>query len=114
MDRNPVDWYEGMFLRPQHFQTQDRHYQHQLSQNFDGIAPFPWGVRSLEIDQDALNAGRLVIRRLRARFPSGKILNIPQDQQISPLPVRQILATGQEVEIHVAPSCKACPRVRNC
>ena len=102
MDRNPVDWYEGMFLRPQHFQTQDRHYQHQLSQNFDGIAPFPWGVRSLEIDQDALNAGRLVIRRLRARFPSGKILNIPQDQQISPLPVRQILATGQEVEIHVA------------
>lgn len=102
MDRNPVDWYEGMFLRPQHFQTQDRHFQHQISQNFDSIAPFPWGLRELLIDQDALNAGRLVVRHLRARFASGRLLNIPQDQQLAPLPVRHLLASGQEADIHVA------------
>jgi type VI secretion system protein ImpJ len=102
MDRNPVDWYEGMFLRPQHFQTQDRHYQHQLSQNFDSIAPHPWGIHSLEIDQDALNAGRLVVRHLRARFASGRILNIPQDQSLDPLPIRSLAGSGQDLEIHVA------------
>jgi len=113
MDRNPVDWYEGMFLRPQHFQTQDRHFQHQLSQNFDSIAPYPWGVRELVIDQDALNAGRLVVRQLRARFASGRLLNIPQDQQLAPLPIRQLLTSGQEADIHVAVPLTFQPETRH-
>ena len=49
-----VHWYEGMFLRPHHFMTAQRHWFHQagLSERFD--LHYNWGLRSVAIDLDAL------------------------------------------------------------
>ena len=42
-----VLWTEGLFLRPQHFQQQDRYHEHNLSARVGRITPYPWGVTAL-------------------------------------------------------------------
>ncbi len=102
MDHNPVDWYEGMFLRPQHFQTQERYRKRGLRQNIDFSVPYAWGLRHLEIDEDALRNGRLLVRQLQARFRSGTVLDIPIDRSLDPIAIRPVLDQSGEVEIHIA------------
>ena len=40
-----VLWGEGLFLRPQHFQQQDRYHEGRLNQTARALHPYGWGVR---------------------------------------------------------------------
>ena len=42
-----VVWQEGMFLRAQHFQQQDRHAEHLLQARVAPLRAHPWGVTEL-------------------------------------------------------------------
>jgi type VI secretion system protein ImpJ len=79
MAARPVHWHEGMFLRPHHFQTAQRHWQYvnHLDEKWDHH--YNWGLRSLELDQDALANYRCVVRSLKARLRDGSLLSIPED-----------------------------------
>lgn len=44
-----VLWSEGLFLRPQHLQCQDRHHDEKLWSMAGVVHPFPWGVRRASI-----------------------------------------------------------------
>jgi len=49
--RSKVVWSEGLFLRPQHFQQQDR-YLHQFVESRVGpLQPYAWGVHEIEVDR---------------------------------------------------------------
>ena len=51
----PVYWYEGLFLRPQHFQMQDS-FQQSYSQKLNSfLSPFVWGFIEYEIVNTELN-----------------------------------------------------------
>ncbi|MDG4584969.1 MAG: type VI secretion system baseplate subunit TssK, partial [Candidatus Competibacter sp.] len=39
-----VVWSEGMFLRPQHFQQQDRYLEALVRQSCRHLRPYDWGV----------------------------------------------------------------------
>ena len=56
-----VVWQEGMFLRAQHFQQQDRHTAHQLQARAAPLQAHPWGLTELTLDRDLLAAGRFAI-----------------------------------------------------
>src|SRR5690348_10980817 len=56
-----VLWGEGLFLRPQHFQQQDRYHEARLNDTAHALHPYCWGVRKLELDHDALKADTLRI-----------------------------------------------------
>jgi type VI secretion system protein ImpJ len=79
MTARPVHWHEGMFLRPHHFQTSQRHVQHlnSLSEKWDHH--YNWGLRSLDLDQDALANYRCVVRSMKARLRDGSLVAIPED-----------------------------------
>lgn len=50
----PVHWYEGMFLRPQHFQAADR-YWHELNDTaLQWQQAYGYGLRHFQLDVDAL------------------------------------------------------------
>ena len=51
---NKILWSEGLFLRPQHFQQQDRWVEQALKARVAALGPYWWGVSELEIDRDAL------------------------------------------------------------
>ena len=54
-----VVWQEGMFLRAQHYQQQDRYFEHLLQARAAPLVAHPWGVTELALDRDLLAAGKL-------------------------------------------------------
>ncbi|MFL0357685.1 type VI secretion system baseplate subunit TssK [Erythrobacter sp. GH1-10] len=85
-DRNRVAWREGMFLRPQHFQAQDRFIESFVAARHDWALPYSWGVAELEIDQGLAELGQFAIRSARGIMPDGTPFSIPADMP-SPQPV---------------------------
>ena len=74
-----VLWSEGMFLGPQHLQQWDRHAEGLIDERLKTIQPRFWGFTELEIDRDALHAGRFVLGRCRGVFHDGTCFRIPED-----------------------------------
>ena len=85
---NRVLWGEGLFLRPQHFQQQALHFEHLLRDCLHANCTAPWGLRGVEIDTEALNAGFLRINRLEILFPDGTAFAAPASE---PLPLQRNL-----------------------
>ncbi len=81
--KNRVIWSEGMFLRPQHFQQHDRFIESRINGRARGLKAHDWGFSLLEIDQQQLLAGKLVILRACGIFSDGTPFNIPQDDQVT-------------------------------
>ena len=71
-----------MFLRPQHFQQSDLFNAAQRRQLAGLLHPFPWGVRRLEIDVDALETEVLRIQRCEIVFPDGLTLRYPEAAEL--------------------------------
>ena len=42
---NRVVWEEGMFLAPQHFQAQRRHFEESLGHTIDALFPFAYAPK---------------------------------------------------------------------
>ncbi len=76
---NRVVWQEGMFLRAQHFQQQDRHLDHRLRTSLAMLHPYPWGVASMVIDRDLLATGRFALSSATGLFEDGTAFTIPGD-----------------------------------
>lgn len=76
---NRVAWREGMFLRPQHFQAQDRFVDAQLRARADCLRPWPWGFTQLTIDEDLAGFGKFGLIRASGVLPDGTPFSIPAD-----------------------------------
>ena len=53
-----VTWQEGMLLRPQHLQHNDRYYHQQLARRSQLSQGYAWGFLTLEIDPQYLEMAR--------------------------------------------------------
>lgn len=98
---NRIVWREGMFLRPQHFQQQDRYLQSQLERRSGVLRPYPWGVRRLELDQALFKHGKIALSRCEGVFDDGTPFEIPDGEE--PSPVLEVTgdATGMTVYLVV-------------
>ncbi len=77
-----VLWGEGLFLRPQHFQRTDAYHESRLHQTANALHPYAWGVRSIQIDQEALSNNTLRFIDLSVIFPDGEIYQAPQNNAL--------------------------------
>jgi type VI secretion system protein ImpJ len=77
-----VLWGEGLFLRPQHFQRQDSYHEARLHQTAHALHPYAWGVRSMQIDKEALINSSLRFNELSVIFPDGELYNAPKDDTL--------------------------------
>lgn len=73
----PVLWTKGVLLSPQHLQAQDRHHEESLAFSLNAMSFCPWGITSLDLDQEALSGGTLVINGITGRFPDGLLFEAP-------------------------------------
>jgi len=76
---NRVVWQEGMFLRAQHFQQQDRYLDHLARAGLLAAHPYPWGVTEVAIDRDLLASGRFALRHAVGLFEDGTPFAIPTE-----------------------------------
>lgn len=96
---NKVIWSEGMFLRPQHFQQQDRYWERYIDGRLTGLSDFNWGVQSLAIDAEPLSLGKISVTEVRAVFPDGTPYFAP-DIELPP-PVLEIPENVQDLTIYL-------------
>ncbi|HEY0686694.1 MAG TPA: type VI secretion system baseplate subunit TssK [Steroidobacter sp.] len=82
-ENNRVVWSEGLFLRPQHFQQQERYLETHLEGRVAGLRAYSWGFTEVEIERDLLAIGKLGLRRARGVFPDGTPFTMPENE---PLP----------------------------
>ena len=75
---NRVVWSEGLYLRTQHFQQQDRHVEALMRAALQAAPWQPHGFTRLELDRAALDAGQIAIRSARGLFPDGTPFSIPE------------------------------------
>jgi type VI secretion system protein ImpJ len=104
MTSHAVHWYEGMFLRPHHFQAAHRHLTDLGRRNHSWDLQFNWGLRSIDLDHEALANQRLVVHALEARLRDGTPVIIPDDGALAPLDLRLALQgkTGHEFTVFLA------------
>ncbi len=72
-----------MFLGPHHFQQHDRYLLNTMAGINDGGNPYPFGVSSLQIDEQALGEGRFSVLECKGIFADGTPFSLPED---APLP----------------------------
>jgi type VI secretion system protein ImpJ len=91
-----------MFLRPHHFQAAARHIADTFLRQVQWDNHYFWGVRDVDIDEDALSNYRFVVRRLTARLRDGTALSIPDDGPLAPLDLKPALEGRNQVTVAVA------------
>jgi type VI secretion system protein ImpJ len=88
MTTRAVHWHEGMFLRPQHFQTAQGHWLQQTSRSEKWDLQHNWGLRNIDLNLEALGNYRFVVRSLEARLRDGTLVSVPEDGTLPPLDLR--------------------------
>ena len=84
MENNKVVWSEGLFLRPQHMQQQERYLERFVDLRAGGLRPYTWGFSELELETDLLAIGKLGIKHARGVFPDGTPFSMPADDPLPP------------------------------
>jgi type VI secretion system protein ImpJ len=102
MTNRAIHWYDGMFLRAQHFQSTERHLAQTANRRQAWIAHFGWGVRDIDIDTDALLNNKLVIRALRACLRDGTMVAVPEDGALTALDLRPAAGRGSDHTVYLA------------
>lgn len=78
----PIRWSQGMLLLPQHFQQSDLQHAAELRYAMGVLHPYPWGVRNLAIDIDALETDVIRVSHCEVVFPDGTVLRHPDAAEV--------------------------------
>lgn len=73
-----VIWTEGTLLGPQHFQQNDRYYEHLQFLNVQRSHNFHWGIVSIDIEDEFLPQGQLFINRCQALLQDGRWIDFDE------------------------------------
>ena len=79
-----IDWYEGVFLRPQHFQHQDNRLKAQYSFMKRSLSPYAWGVERVELNEQSLASGILSTKMLKIIMEDGTDIEIGKNAILEP------------------------------
>jgi type VI secretion system protein ImpJ len=101
MAARAVHWYEGMFLRPHHFLAAQRHTSHLANLNEKWDQHYNWGLRSIELDRNALSNYRFVVRSLEARLRDGSLVSVPDDGVLPPLDLKDAFEPGKDLMVYL-------------
>ena len=83
---NKVAWSEGLFLRPQLFQQQERYLEHLAHKRAAALSPFFWGFSRYGIDAESLSLGKVVLSSAAGIFADGTPFDAP-GQALTPPPL---------------------------
>jgi type VI secretion system protein ImpJ len=94
-----VAWREGLFLRQQHFQQQDRYLEALVAARANSLRPYPWGVSQLKINADQAALGKFAIESMSGVLPDGLPFSIPGD--LPPPPPLDIPPDARDVIVYL-------------
>ncbi|MEF1218547.1 type VI secretion system baseplate subunit TssK, partial [Photobacterium damselae] len=80
--RNRVVWNEGLFVKPQHFQQQQRYLEYLIDERVKSANPYLYGVTEIVLNLEYLSFGRIAIEKAKGVMPDGTVFNIPQEDTL--------------------------------
>src|SRR5258708_35835696 len=83
---NGVVWLEGMFLRAQHFQQQDRWLEALLRDRTGSLRPHAWGLTEGAINRNLLTTGQFALATGSGVFEDGTPFALPGETD-QPVPL---------------------------
>lgn len=109
MNAHKVVWQEGMLLRPQHFQHNDRYYDREMKTRTQLLGSYTWGFLSLDIDLHGLKNGKLGVSQASGVLPDGTlfeqgcnaeplVLDVPPNTTNTSVYLALPLVTGNHIE----------------
>jgi type VI secretion system protein ImpJ len=101
MRTKAVNWAEGMLVLPHHFQAEHANLLDWVATAHDWAQPYGYGLRAIEIHEDALKNFELRVPRLQARMRDGTLVSVPENAHIPILDLRPVFAKAQELYIHL-------------
>ena len=105
-DFSPIAWTEGMFLRPQHMQQQERFLQHQQARMAKNNNPLAWGIVSYEVNYGLLPLGQFGLDRIDCVFPDNTLVCLPE-QSLLPTSITIPAGTIDQLVYLVLPVAKS-------
>lgn len=86
-----VNWGEGMFLRPHHFQQASRASRALMNQEIAVARSYGWGVHELSIAESELETETLAIRSCSIRMKDGTWIVAPDNAEFEPRDFKKAL-----------------------
>jgi len=87
MNNHKVIWQEGMLLRPQHFQHNDRYFENQIKAHTLRLKRNAWGFFNLAIDPQYFNMSKIVVTHASGVFPDGTFFDLAFSKQLLTLDI---------------------------
>ena len=103
---NRVVWQEGMFLRAQHFQQQDRWLEALVRERTAALRPHGWGLTEAAINRDLLTTGQFALATASGVFEDGTPFALPGETD-QPVPLDLPETTRNAVVYLVLPMRQA-------
>ncbi|MDC0612205.1 type VI secretion system baseplate subunit TssK [Vibrio sp.] len=99
---NRVIWNEGLFIKPQHFQQQQRHTEHLIDERMKSVSSYLYGVTDFSLNLEYLSFGRIALERASGIMPDGSIFKIPQeDPTPEPLEINDASLANQLIYLAI-------------
>ncbi len=102
MANTEVHWHEGMFLRQHHFLAERRQSTRVIQRNIKWDLNHYWGLRSIELNTDAIANFRFVVLSLKARLRDGTVIEVPEDGKLPELDLKPAFANQRFVTVYLA------------
>lgn len=98
-----IQWHEGMFLSPQHFQQLELRSEQVLSHQLHLLSYCHYGVHSLKVDPILLSDGIIRILEIEAVMPDGVLINFYESEFNYKLEcsLKEYKEHGKEVLVHL-------------
>lgn len=80
--RNRVVWSEGLFIKPQHFQQQQRYTENIIDVRISSASRYLYGITDILLNPEYLSFGRIAIERAVGVMPDGTVFCIPQEDML--------------------------------
>ena len=98
----PIYWHEGMLLRPQHFQQQDRYHESLLHHLLVQANPYYWGISELRVNPDSLHNMLFEIEGCSLVLNNGSVVLYPGNAEVEHRSFEKALpAGGQSLSVYL-------------
>ncbi len=82
--RSRVVWNEGLLLTPQHLQHLDQYHEESATELFRTARPHGFGLTTLELDQEAIQNGQVLVHAASGVLPLGGAFSMPDRDLVPP------------------------------
>lgn len=98
----PINWSEGMFLRPQHFQAADRFWSEQIATSERWDHAYNYGLQLIQFSDEAIANQQFELVKCHARLRDGTLVALSPGQEPDRVDLKEALQSHGQILVYLA------------